>query len=293
MLDFSLFFNPLRTGSEGNSRKLQVKNIMKKYSFKRFSIIFVLLLFTTEFSLATEDEEGTKKRPVTINLTIQPLSFVTDEEALAATFAGGDYAEPSPSSFTGGSSKAEGAGARELESNEGIKISSDAKESVEPVEYEDESDSEVGVVDSTPFGKLSIMEISPVFSPAIVMAVRIKLLANVYLRNIDEKANIFLPFFRILGKGVDGKERESGNYFRYKGKICVFASGGFHNAWEKSVQSVYKAFYGTEIKIIRGSWIQKHLKEEVGFQNSEELHSELYYKTQCASFKGLKIQESL
>lgn len=166
-----------------------------------------------------------------------------------------------------------------------------------PRVYEDESDEEGSVYDREAFGSKH----PNVFSSSIVdIGMRVKLIANVYLRNLDEKANIFVPFFRATIKNPDGSLVERVNYFRYKGrkgKICVFASGGFHNAWEKSTQRVYEAFYGSKIKIIRGTWIQKHLyrdyKELQKFERTplEDLHSELYYKTFFERFFPRQLEE--
>jgi hypothetical protein len=123
----------------------------------------------------------------------------------------------------------------------------------------------------------------------IVIGTRLKLLANVYLRNIDETANIFFPRYILTIQGDHGKENIS-DFFRIPpkgeeklGKICLFASGGLHNAWEKTVEHIQRIFFGAKVKVIRASWIQKHLAGvglnlEEEFRGKEnELHSEYYY----------------
>ena len=154
-----------------------------------------------------------------------------------------------------------------------------------PETYQDDSDREDAVLDEKPFDSVNLPEQPGAFFSSIVdTGIQVKLLTNVYLRNLDEKANVFVAFFRAMISTPDGRVEEKADYFRHNGKICVFASGGFHNAWEKSTQRVYEAFYNSKIKIIRGAWIQKHLykdyKESEKFERTpvDELHSELYYK---------------
>jgi len=98
----------------------------------------------------------------------------------------------------------------------------------------------------------------------IVMGTQLKLLANVYLRNLDEMANVFFPYYTLTIQGDSGEE-EISDYFRApapkgkeepQGKICVFASGGLHNAWEKTVARIQEIFFGDKVKVIRASWIQ-------------------------------------
>lgn len=125
----------------------------------------------------------------------------------------------------------------------------------------------------------------------IILGTRLKLLANVYLRNLDEMANIFFPRYTIIFQGENGEEKES-DFFRIPpkeheknqgsaGKICVFASGGLYNTWEKTVAHIQKIFFGARVKVIRASWIQKHLikedLEEKFFGRENELHSEYYF----------------
>lgn len=131
---------------------------------------------------------------------------------------------------------------------------------VDPI---DESDSE-----------MESLEESPDFSKKVIkMGIRVKFLANVYLQKVDRTANVFLPYYTLNGKS---------DYFRTpKDEICVFASGGLQNVWEKTVSYVFKCFFNQKIKIIRASWIQKYgvytglEKEYEG--REKELHSELYY----------------
>ncbi len=118
----------------------------------------------------------------------------------------------------------------------------------------------------------------------IRMGMQIKLLANVYLKKLDQTANIFIPFFTLTDSRDSVKRQD---FFRTpRGEICVFASGGFQNAWESTVASVQRIFFGNKVKIIRASWIQKHLSQskriekdlEQEYRGREsELHSELYY----------------
>ncbi|AIK96925.1 hypothetical protein [Candidatus Odyssella acanthamoebae] len=125
------------------------------------------------------------------------------------------------------------------------------------------------------------------FHHIITVGTRIKFLANAYLRNIDQTASIFLPYYKLKTKQVDGLIIEEKSYFvTPKKEVCVFVSGGIHNVWEKTVKHVNKLFFSNlNIKIIRASWIQKHLykgkkernleKEFRGREN--ELHAEFYY----------------
>ena len=125
-------------------------------------------------------------------------------------------------------------------------------------------------------------------SDCVQIGLYAKLLATVYLRKLDETANIFLPFYYMVLLQPDGSEEIKKDFFRTKkNAICVFASGGLHNIWEKSVGHMLSYFHlGEKIKIIRYSWIQKHLYKEKKisrnikkeFEGREtELHSEFYY----------------
>lgn len=118
------------------------------------------------------------------------------------------------------------------------------------------------------------------------MGVLIKLLANVYLRRIDQTGNVFLPYYTYkIYDSLSAKE-DNGFFRTPKNEICVFVSGGLQNAWEKTVARVYEIFFKQKIKIIRASWVEKHLYSEKhinlnlaeNFKGREhELHSEYYY----------------
>ncbi len=86
----------------------------------------------------------------------------------------------------------------------------------------------------------------------------------------DDISNIFIP----VVQGGDSEE----DYIRRKGKICVFASGGLHNAWEKTVGKAYSVLHGQQIKIIRASWVRKHVDQKLDENyTSQQLHSELLF----------------
>lgn len=115
----------------------------------------------------------------------------------------------------------------------------------------------------------------------IDMGIRIKLLANVYAGRLNETTNIFVPRYMIR---VNGAQPIPGYFMTPKGEICIFASGGTQNHWEKSIGKVYEAFFKQKVKIIRARWINKHCRNEKGtspldeYRDREtELHSELYY----------------
>lgn len=146
----------------------------------------------------------------------------------------------------------------------------------------DESDDEsIPFIKFTPFLEIKF----PDFPKAVVhMGTQIKLLANVYLKNLDATANIFLPYYIL--KNSDGLLTKQDFFRTPKDQICVFASGGLHNIWEKTVSSVQEIFFGNKVKIIRASWMQKHLFKDKGIEKNleeefrereSELHSEFYY----------------
>lgn len=129
---------------------------------------------------------------------------------------------------------------------------------------------------------------------------QIKLLANVYLRRLHEAANIFLPYYTTTYH--NGAQRKQ-DYFRTpKGEICVFASGGLQNTWEKTVAKVHGIFFGGEkIKIIRASWIEKYFYKKFNKQRNleeeyrgreNELHSELYYDIFFRNFFVSELEEN-
>lgn len=125
------------------------------------------------------------------------------------------------------------------------------------------------------------------FDLVTTMGTRLKLLANVYLANLQGKANIFLPRYSLEVETEDGSLQTIQSFFETpKGEICVFASGGLHHIWEKNIGHIYKLFFGQKVKIIRSHWMQKHLQKdkeikrdlEEEFKGKEnELHSEFYY----------------
>ncbi len=124
-------------------------------------------------------------------------------------------------------------------------------------------------------------------TPLVTIGARIKMLANVYLRKVDQTANIFVPRYVLEVENSDGSTTEQPNFFRTpKNQICIFASGGLQNAWEKTVKHVQKMFFGAHVKIIRASWMEKHLRKDKGIERNfaeeykgreDELHSEVYF----------------
>lgn len=112
--------------------------------------------------------------------------------------------------------------------------------------------------------------------------IQLKLLANTYLKNMDQMANVFVPFVKLDFKALNGSIKSQYSFFKTdKGEICVFVSGGVHNIWEKNVGYVNKKFFGNNLKIIRERWIKKHIPGKniaKDFKDKEdELHSEFYY----------------
>lgn len=118
------------------------------------------------------------------------------------------------------------------------------------------------------------------------IGLQVKLLSSVYLGNVTEKANIFLPRYTVEIEKPNGKIKTIEDWFKTaKGEICVFASGGLHYIWEKNVRHVHEIFFKKQVKIIRAHWIQKHiegktgqaLEEDFTEKKQKELHSEFYY----------------
>jgi hypothetical protein len=133
----------------------------------------------------------------------------------------------------------------------------------------------------------TLEELPASLATVIETGTQLKLLANVYLGKIDEMANIFFPQYVANIVNEDGSLETVVDYFRTpKGEICVFASGGIQNAWEKTVARVHEVFFGQKVKIIRQRWIQKHLRKDkrlimdiarIYKGREQELHSEFYY----------------
>lgn len=128
----------------------------------------------------------------------------------------------------------------------------------------------------------------PELSDVIDMGTRLKLMTNVYLGRIDQSANIFFPQYVLEVEQPDGSiKKGKPKFFRTpKGEICVFASGGSHNVWEKTVARVYEIFFEEKVKIIRAWWMQVHLYRDKKISRrlteefkdrEQELHSEFYY----------------
>ncbi len=117
------------------------------------------------------------------------------------------------------------------------------------------------------------------FENLVIFGTQVKLLANVYLRDCLQKANVFIPRYAV--------DNGPWNYFMTgRGQICVFVSGGLQHAWEKTVAYVFRNIFGQNIKIIRAHWMDKPERREdptqVGLaiayeDREEELHSELYF----------------
>ncbi|MBM3633139.1 MAG: hypothetical protein FJX03_05500 [Alphaproteobacteria bacterium] len=140
------------------------------------------------------------------------------------------------------------------------------------------------------------------FDSLISFGTTLKLLANVYLGNLDERANIFLPQYVLDLKQDDGSvQKGPPEFFKIKDKICVFASGGTHNAWEKTVAKVYEIFFGQKVKIVRVEWIYKHLLKKNGESakrfyeklrgKEKTLHSEFYYDLVFRNFILPRLME--
>lgn len=146
----------------------------------------------------------------------------------------------------------------------------------------DDSDTED---DSSALHRVPSVAAIPDFpAPVIRMGTQVKLLANVYLKNLDQTANIFLPYFIL--RDSTGLLQKEGYFQTPKGEICIFASGGFQNVWESTVASVQRIFFKDRVRIIRASWIQNQLFRRRGIEKDleeefrgreNELHSEFYY----------------
>lgn len=147
------------------------------------------------------------------------------------------------------------------------------------------------------------LEKAPDFIQDMVkIGLHVKLLSNVYLGNVREKANIFLPWYKANIELLDGQVETHEGWFKTdKAEICVFASGGLHHIWEKNVRHVNGIFFGGEkIKIIRAHWIQKHLyknmrettrEEDFSEEKQRDLHSEYYYDLFFREYFILQLQE--
>ena len=108
--------------------------------------------------------------------------------------------------------------------------------------------------------------------------IRIHSIMSAY-QSSDDKANIFLPIVQT--------PTSEGDYLKRKGKICIFASGGVLNAWEKTVSKAYFSLYDVPIKIIRASWVRKHLDPDLETHyKPQDLHSELFFLLYVKKFKS-------
>ncbi|MBA3814571.1 MAG: hypothetical protein H0X26_08855 [Alphaproteobacteria bacterium] len=125
------------------------------------------------------------------------------------------------------------------------------------------------------------------FDLVTTMGTQLKLLANVYLANLQGRANIFLPRYSLEVEASDGSFQTIQSFFETpKGEICVFASGGLHHIWEKNIGHINRLFFKKKVKIIRSRWMQKHLQKDKNIKRDleeefagreHELHSEFYY----------------
>lgn len=116
----------------------------------------------------------------------------------------------------------------------------------------------------------------------ITWGTQLKLLANIYLRNMDQRANVFLPLCKLDFKTPNGSIKPLYLFFQTdKKENCIFVSGGLHNIWEKNVNYVNKTFFDNNLKVIRARWVQKYFPEEKVAKNfkdrEQDLHSEFYY----------------
>lgn len=135
------------------------------------------------------------------------------------------------------------------------------------------------------------------FQKAIEIGLRTKLLANVYLGDNDNAANIFVPLLTLYFQSSNGNLCEETHFIRSdKGKICLFASGGrSEHVWEKGIHKIYPLlFKGDRIKIIRANWMTKHLHKDFGLLNvlgdsPEELHSEIFWKFYVTHFLDTQL----
>lgn len=152
------------------------------------------------------------------------------------------------------------------------------------IEAKDDSDEEEILPSRQQWYQTYTQKFPSMLRSIIENGLRAKLLANVYLRKVDKTANVFIPFYFVHESGMHEVKKD---YFRTpKGEICIFASGGLQNIWEKTVSKVFHVFFGEKVKIIRASWIEKHLQKDLGisrdiekeFKGREtELHSEFFY----------------
>lgn len=145
---------------------------------------------------------------------------------------------------------------------------------------EDSDDEEEAALEKFP-------EVLPIeYRELVERGTQVKLMANVYLRSLCQRANVFIPSY--VAEFEDPAQESQKDFFRTaRNQICVFVSGGLQNAWEKTVAWAFKKFFGSNIKIIRARWVQKHLfkdkKKSVRLEDQykgreEELHSELYFE---------------
>ncbi len=130
------------------------------------------------------------------------------------------------------------------------------------------------------FGVGSVYAAPPSLDELHEFGHRIHAMVQAY-QSPEDRVNIFVP-------AVSTKEGNPCDYLKRKGKICVFASGGLKNAWEKTVSKAYHVLYGEEIKIIRASWVQKHLDRDLETKYAktpQTLHTELFFKLFANKFK--------
>lgn len=150
----------------------------------------------------------------------------------------------------------------------------------------------------------SYLTVFPGFPKEVIEhGVLLKFLANVYLRNLDQTANVFIPKYILEVKQGDTWTVIKDDFFRTsKGQICGFASGGIHHVWEKTVGHVFKSFFDFDLKIIRSGWMSKHLYKDKGITKNfrsefkgreEELHSEYYYDLYVKEFFMPDLLEQL
>lgn len=130
-------------------------------------------------------------------------------------------------------------------------------------------------------------DIRPDFENVISAGARLKLIASVFLGRLDENSNIFVPSFKAKVVGQDGTLRVVEGFLKSsKGQMFVFASGGTGRVWEKTVSRVYEIFFGQEIKIIRESWLARHVGG-IDLKRKNCLHSEYFFDLFLRRF-GLK-----
>jgi hypothetical protein len=127
---------------------------------------------------------------------------------------------------------------------------------------------------------------------AIEIGLRAKFLANVYLGDEDSKTNIFVPVLTLHFIASNGTPQEESDFVRSdKEKICLFASGGGDRGhlWEKELHRMYYLLFGERVKVIRASWLEKHLYTDRRLSNilgktPKDLHSEIFWKIYVDNF---------